>query len=1112
MLAEQLKLSPPDPFEQVEVIVNTWPTSRWLGEQLAVVNGISAQIRFPFPGSHLRQLTRTVLGINSSQEDPWRANRLVWPLLELLPNILETDEASPLRAWLNRHPCPPDQLNRERWQLARSIADAFDDYALYRPELLNQWLKGKDQEPATLSPHQQQQQQKLPLTLQWQPKLLRLLADRLEVEPFCLQVRRAVEQLRRGEIAAETLPKRLRLFGLSSLAPVQVELIQALSGVIEVEMFLLTPCPDLWQRCGRRREQLGEAWLSPPDGEWLLSAPRLEATLGRMGAEFQQLLEGTGESQFGQWQQGDLFAAPVAMAAAASRPPTLLEQLQQQLVSPTDQSEPTAQSEPTDQSEPRASLNRTADDNSLLFLSCPGRWREVQLIRDQILQWLAADPHLEPRDILVMTPQVDRFAPLLSSIFNDIATTGVELPWRLTDRSQQDSPGLSQALLLLLQIAGERLTASSLERLLSNPALQQLQGLAPEDTSEINQCLQRSGFRWGLNADERGGDETHSLDWCLDRWLLGLVLPSTPGLAPGGAAPFAEGPDPIQLSQWWKVLADLSRHLQQLRRPRSCQAWVKHLLGMLDELFGDGGEWTWERQSLTGILEDWREQAGECSLKLDPAVVLDVLNEALSVDSGRFGHRSGVLTVSAMEPMRAIPHRVIVMMGLDANIFPRHQERPGFHLLEHQRQLGDPRSSDQDRYVLMEALMSSRQHLLITWNGRDERTGESRPPASPVQQWLGQLEQALPPEAFREVLREPAANPLDRSNFLAIGDQPPSSCDQRHLSARRWLDKATEPSPLGLALPVRWDVGESPAKGELCSDLLLRWLINPQRIWLEQFDLKPREWFDAVEDLEALDLDERFRHQLLSDQFNKLLKQLANQPDESLCKSVSGNWLEDHAGTGTLPPGAAAVLAGDQLERRWQHLQQTLLSIGPCHSSCLNIDDTSQSLLWADKTLVVVQPGRLKPRGVMSGWLRHLQVCASGNCIDASVVVARHASASRPDQFEQALRWRPLDTGEAEAQLATLRALAAQGVVQCWPVPPISGWARVQQEQKSAGKGNQAFKDKWAGGFKQLGECTDPVMKLCFGDGLEAEQLLESDGFEEASTALYKPILETLLP
>ncbi len=49
-LAALLRVAPPDPFDTVAVVVNTWPTSRWLGEQLAIgLGGISANLRFPFP-------------------------------------------------------------------------------------------------------------------------------------------------------------------------------------------------------------------------------------------------------------------------------------------------------------------------------------------------------------------------------------------------------------------------------------------------------------------------------------------------------------------------------------------------------------------------------------------------------------------------------------------------------------------------------------------------------------------------------------------------------------------------------------------------------------------------------------------------------------------------------------------------------------------------------------------------------------------------------------------------------------------------------------------------------------------------------------------------------
>ena len=474
LLSRQLIEQPLGPLETVEVMVNTWPTSRWLGEQLAMANGISSLVRFPFPGSRLRQLVRQVLHLPAQEDDPWRAGQLVWAVLELLPELLEQPVAQPLQAWLAQREGTASGLTRDRWQLARSIADAMDDYALYRPDQLEQWKRPRPDDD-------------------WQPVLWRLLAQRLPRAPFGLQVREAVDSLRRGDVDPAVLPERLRLFGISALAPVQVDLIQALSGLLEVEIYLLTPCPDLWQRCGSRRASLGEDWLSPPDGGWLAEAPRLEAVLGRMGAEFQQLLEGSGEAQLGERREGDLFAGSLQIAAAEERQPTLLDQLQQQLVD--------ADSVPA--------LERSSDDQSLLFQAAPGPWREVQLVRDRILQWLAADPDLAPRDVLVMTPQIERYAPLLSSVFNDTAAIGIDLPWRLTDRSQQSSPGLSMAMFTLLELAATRFTATGLERLLANPALQGQQGLTPEEAVLITQTLQRSGFRWGLDARERGGDEVH---------------------------------------------------------------------------------------------------------------------------------------------------------------------------------------------------------------------------------------------------------------------------------------------------------------------------------------------------------------------------------------------------------------------------------------------------------------------------------------------------------------------------------------------------------------------------------------------------------------------------
>ena len=1064
LLAQQLLEQRPGPLDTVEVMVNTWPTSRWLGEQLAQTMGISSLVRFPFPGSRLRQLVRQVLDLPAQQEDPWRAGRLVWAVLDRLPVVLDQPSAEPLRQWLERRDSPnaSSGLSRDRWQLARSIADAFDDYALYRPDLLDQWQQDRGLND-------------------WQPLLWRDLALQLPAEPFGLQVRAAVQLLLQGQANPASLPERLRLFGISALAPVQVELIQALSGLLEVEVYLLTPCPDLWQRCGSRREQLGEGWLEPPDGVWLEAAPRTEAILGRMGAEFQQLLEGVGDVQLGERRDGDLFAAPVEMAAAGAASASLLEQLQQQLVD-------------CDRAAP---LRRCRTDQSLLFQAAPGPWREVQLVRDRILQWLAADPELEPRDVLVMTPQIDRYAPLLSSVFNDVDAIGVDLPWRLTDRSQQSSPGLSMAMLMLLELAVGRFNATGLERLLANPALQRQQALPPDEAVLLTRTLQRCGFRWGLDARERGGDETHSLRWCLDRWMLGLVLPEQDGLAPGGAAPFHQDLDPEPLVRWWSLLDRLSRMLDQLRRPRTSEAWATLLLGQLHDLFGDGGPWSGELQSWSLALDEWRERAEACALELDAAVALEVLQEALSVDSGRFGHRSGSLTVSALEPMRAIPHKAIVLMGLDGADFPRPSRRPGFHLLEQQRRLGDPRSSDQDRYVLLEALMSARNHLLVSWCGRLERTGEEQPPAAPVEQWLGQLMQELTSSgaSTEGLLLKPAPNPLSRSNFDP--DQP-LSCDRRQLEGRQWLDRE-RPDPIAglawtelLTMPST-STEQQPSASALDVDSLLAWMQRPQAVWLQQRGLRPGEGIEPVEDLDDLELDGLRRYQLLD-------QELDRQPLDGTIP----DWLVAHAGQGVLPAGSGAALEQRQLAERWMALTHQLKGLGECRRESRSLGGRSRPLLFAGDVQVVVQAGQLSPAGVMQGWLQHLLLCAGDDAsAGGSAVVAR---STRVAGAAVHLHWRPLPASEAQPLLEKLQVMASTGLENCWPIPPKSGWQLVWKEHNKAGSGLTGFQNQW------VEERQTPVMQLCFGVDSEADRLLSTPGFSEAISSLYGPILQHLKP
>jgi exodeoxyribonuclease V gamma subunit len=1087
VLATRLRLEPPGPLEPLQVVVNTWPTSRWLGEQIALGisdpngppgGGIVANLRCPFPASRLRDLVDALLAADAGDPpgaavpagaDPWRAQNLVWPVLERLPGLLQAPEAAPLRAWLERRGTDRGQLDAPLWQLGRAIADALDDYGLYRPAMLEAWLEGRDLDAAG---------QPLAEPLRWQPLLLRQLAEQLERRPFGLRAREAIARLQRGQ-SPDTIHANpgqpLRLFGLSSLAPVQVELLQALSRRMAVELYLLTPCRDLWQRHDARA---GE----PLGSDWLLEVPGLEARFGRLGAEFQQLLEASGDTQVGRWDDHDAFFLPATAAGDAA---TLLEQLQERLAN--------GDTDPP--------LRRSPSDCSLEFHACPGRLRQLQIVRDRLLQLLAADPALEPRDILVMTPQVEAFAPLVGAVFGDSEATGVVLPWRLTDRSQQSEAGLSQGLLALLQLAGDRLTATALEAVLGCAPLLIHQGIEPAEAGEITALLQRCGFRWGLDGRARGGDPRHSLSWAIDRLVLGLVLPETPGLAPGDTAPLAMAGSLEQQGRWLTLLRQLQQSLAWLGQARRVADWVSGLREQLTALFGDGGERAWELQSLLAVLADWNAIAGASPLLLEAPVVAEVLAERLSEGSGRFGHRSGALTISALEPMRAIPHKVVVLMGLDAGSFPRQRQRPGFHLLEQQRRLGDPSSGDQDRYVLLESLLSARAHLLISWSNRDERTGEAQEAATPVRQWLDLLAQQLDGPL---PLREHAASPLERRNFLAEPPWPAASCDRRLLQARRQLEQAPEAAVQGLAWreqaaaganePAAAQATPSPSPSEGWDDLQA-WLTAPQARWLEELGLRPREWDQPVRDLEDLQLDERQRAALLRAQLDG---------DGLPPPELDPDWAALERGRGVLPPLAAGELEVGQLQQRWRSLQECLDGLGPARQERASWQGLEAVLPWRGRQVVLAYTGKPRSRQRLRLWLELLLAAAAGQAPAHGALVGRDRHQFRLLEVIAAPA-----AAEAAALLEQLGQWRHRHRQRCWPLPPETGWAYAAAELAKPGQGRgwSKAREAWEGGFNSGGERDEAVLALCFGSDQPLAELWTPE-LEQLSLALHGPLLE----
>jgi exodeoxyribonuclease V gamma subunit len=523
--------------------------------------------------------------------------------------------------------------------------------------------------------------------------------------------------------------------------------------------------------------------------------------------------------------------------------------------------------------------------------------------------------------------------------------------------------------------------------------------------------------------------------------------------------------------------------------------WVERLRRLIDDLFGTGGEAAGELPDLMGAIDAWRTAAGDCPLGLDAPVVAAVLRELLGAESGRFGHRSGALTISALEPMRAIPYRVIVLMGLEAGLFPRPGDRPAFHLMEGQRQLGDPHPADQDRYVLMEALLSARDHLLLSWSCRDDRTGAALPPCGPVGQWLQWLAGQLDPGAMGRLLVEHAANPLDRRNFLPAAGREPPSCDRRLLEAVRRLSGDPPPPPAPLL------GGPSPLETTTDTDVdafsdLRDWLAAPQTHWLHCLGLRPGEWDKRVDDLEALSLRERERSALLRGR----LQRSDGEPGGG-DPGTAEDWLAWHRGEGLLPPRAAAGLEAGLLQRRWSSLAAALERLGPPRQVTHQWGPWQAPVPWRGETVVLVHTAQARVGHRLGLWLQLLLAAAAAGEPRRGVLIARDG-----DLFAPALELRPPAPQAARDELQRLADLQRDWRGHGWPVPPETGWSYAVTERKRPGQGRPKASATWEGSSFHTGERDRAEMVACFGARLPAEALLTPELLELAE-ALFSPLL-----
>jgi exodeoxyribonuclease V gamma subunit len=744
LLAEPLG----DPFAPEVVAVPTRGMERWLTQRLSTAtgatpgraDGVCANVEFPSP----RRLVDDAVAVASGIEpdaDAWRPERLVWPLLEVVDGALHEPWLRNLAAHLGATVDTADAARQSRrFASVRHIAELYDRYALQRPAMVRAWARGRDVDATG---------EKLPHDTRWQANLWRRLRERVDQPDPAERIDAASHRLA-AEPGLVELPDRLAVFGLTRLPAARLQVLRALAAYRDVHLFLLHPSPALWEKVAGARvvRRTGDPTRALP-------ANRLLASWGQDARELQLVMSEAADADHHHptQQREDTLLARLQAAVRADAPP------------------------------PEAPVG--AADRSIEVHACHGRARQVEVLRDAILHLLAEDATLEPRDVIVMCPDIETFAPLIQATFGagEIGPDDDELDdlpdelrppdlrVRLADRSLRQTNPVLGFVSRLLELGDQRLTAAQVLDLADRDPVRRRFGLGDDDLARVQEWVAQSGIRWGLDAEHRKPFKLDKLDagtWRtgLDRLLLGVAMTEEDQRLFGGVLPLDDVESgAIELAGRLAELIDrLGAAVDAMAEPMAVEAWVGALADAADSLTATGTHDAWQRAELQRLLDDIVSEAGvsgAAGTELALAEVRALLADRLEGRPTRTNFRTGHLTICTLVPMRSVPHRVVCLLGLDDGEFPRKAVRDGDDLILRDPHVGDRDSRMEDRQMLLDALMAATDRLIVTYTGKDERTNTPRPPAVPVGELLDAVEEH---SGARPGVQHPL-QPFDPRNF-----------------------------------------------------------------------------------------------------------------------------------------------------------------------------------------------------------------------------------------------------------------------------------------------------------------------------------------------------------
>ncbi|MFC4892019.1 exodeoxyribonuclease V subunit gamma [Pseudofrancisella aestuarii] len=825
-----------DIFAQTQLIVGSRGMQHWLSMQLAECRSIAMNLNYDMVNGYILDICYKLTG-KQEHKKSYSKDILTWRIYKLIDEI----DSEKLEKY-----CLGSNL--KKYQLSAKIAEVFSKYISYRTDWLELWQKGQ-----TITSDLQDDED-------WQMQLWQSLVKEIPDTPSNVQ-KEAIEKLSAKALKKHDIPSNIYLFGVNTISPKNLSFLYQLANFIDIHILYINPCSEYWYDLKKTKIS---TWLNQDDYE----LQPLLANLGQQGKEFfNELLNNEKKQEFSVFDNSQLDFAKLEHHGQSQ-----LVSVQRNLL------------------ELNCENYSEGKDNTISVNSCHSPLREVQVLHDRLLDIIKADKSIKPRDILVMCPNIEDYAPYIDSVFSRYGDDK-KLPCSIADRTLLDSEALAASFIDLLQLPESNFEVNKILDYLEVPAIQQKFKISNEDLETIRYWLKEACIHHSNDG------KTFSWSWGLRRLILGFSFSDSGEIINDSllTVPIIEGGEISKLGGLYELLELLAEYSEQLQEPRTFDEWHSYLLEMFTSVFEITNDEEYIAKKIKDLIAKTVETAKAIisDEKIDLYTIRYCLISQLSEPIINNHFLNGKVTFCSMTPMRNVPFKVVAMLGLNNGSFPRRDTAISFDLMAKLgRRVGDRTKRDDDRYLFLESILSARQNLYLSYIGKSVKTNVDQEASLILKEFISYLDEnygwdrndikEYPLHAFSRECYSDKYRSYDEAWLRLIEKQPQAFYED--------AGKVNVNLPEHLTISKLVNIFDNPLKAYANYGLGLRLENN----------------FEELEDSEPFDIDGLEEHSLKQ----QLFESISQGQDTSIIQKLKLS--------GKLPE---SVLTDDELNTQVQNMQ-----------------------------------------------------------------------------------------------------------------------------------------------------------------------------------------------